>query len=137
MNAPGSGAGADNAAEVEGGRGPPGQARLRQLADEQASLRRVATLVAGGARPAEVFTAVADELGRLIGAEATFVSRVNDTPGEPEGHITVVGSYGRVCDLVPVGFQVPEVLSGRTNLVDEALSAQISTPTTEPLRTAT
>jgi hypothetical protein len=37
----------------------------------------VATLAAGGARPAEVFTAVADELGRLIDAEATFVSSVD------------------------------------------------------------
>jgi hypothetical protein len=36
----------------------------------------VATLVAGGALPADVFTAVADELGHLIGAEATFVSRL-------------------------------------------------------------
>jgi signal transduction histidine kinase len=93
----------------------------RRLADEQAALRRVATLVAGGARPAEVFTAVADELGQLIGAEATFVSRVDlsgaDSPGgpapgasgepaEPEGYITVVGSYGRIKDEVPVGFRV-------------------------------
>jgi len=93
----------------------------RRLADEQAALRRVATLVAGGAQPAEVFTAVADELGRLIGAEATFVSRVDlsgaDSPGgpapgapgeraEPEGYITVVGSYGRIRDEVPVGFRV-------------------------------
>jgi signal transduction histidine kinase len=93
----------------------------RRLADEQAALRRVATLVAGGARPAEVFTAVADELGHLIGAEATFVSRVDlsgaDSPGgpapgasgeraEPEGYITVVGSYGRIRDEVPVGFRV-------------------------------
>ena len=39
-------------------------------------------LRASGAPPAEVFTAVADELGRLIGAEATFVSRVDHTSGE-------------------------------------------------------
>ena len=56
--------------------------RLRELADEQAALRRVATLVAGGARPAEVFTAVADELGRLIGAQASFVSRLDNPFGE-------------------------------------------------------
>jgi signal transduction histidine kinase len=100
---------------------PPDQSRLRQLAEEQAALRRVATLVAGGARPAEVFTAVADELGRLIGAEATFVASVDlssadrpgspvaDPPGEsgePEGHITVLGSYGRVSGEVPVGFRM-------------------------------
>src|SRR6266851_455185 len=109
MNASDAGAGVGHAAEGGAGRDPPGQGRLRQLAEEQAALRRVATLVAGGARPAEVFTAVADELGRLIGAEATFVSRVDHLSGERgelEGHITVVGSYGRVSDQVPVGFRI-------------------------------
>jgi signal transduction histidine kinase len=79
---------------------------LRELADEQAALRRVATLVAGGAQPAEVFTAVAEELGRLIGAEATSVSRVEHQSGEGgelDAYITVVGSYGRVSDRIPVG----------------------------------
>ena len=99
----------------------PDEARPRQLADEQAALRRVATLVAAGARPAEVFSAVADELGQLIGVDATFVSRVDllgvGPPGaagadpsgeraEPEGYVTVVGSYGRISDEVPVGFRV-------------------------------
>jgi signal transduction histidine kinase len=89
---------------------------LRQLADEQAALRRVATLVAGGARPAEVFTAVADELGHLIGAEATFVSRVDqqgEDSGEQTDYLTVVGSYGRLSDRVPVGFRLkllPEMI---------------------------
>jgi signal transduction histidine kinase len=109
VNALDTGAGAGHAADGGAGRDPPGQARLRQLADEQAALRRVATLVARGARPAEVFTAVADELGRLIGAEATFVSRVDHPAGERgelEGHISVVGSYGRVSDEVPVGFRI-------------------------------
>ena len=97
------------------------EARPRQLADEQAALRRVATLVAAGARPAEVFSAVADELGRLIGVEATFVSRVDllgvgqpgaDAAGpsgeraEPEVYVTVVGSHGRISDEVPVGFRI-------------------------------
>ena len=109
MNVLDTGAGAGHAADGAAGRDPPGQARLRQLAEEQAALRRVATLVARGARPAGVFTAVADELGRLIGAEATFVSRVDHPAGErgePKGHITVVGSYGRVSDQVPVGFRI-------------------------------
>ena len=61
-----------------------------------------------GAQPAEVFGAVADELGRLIGAEATFVSRIDELSGERgeiEGYATVVGSYGRVSDQAPVGFR--------------------------------
>ncbi len=108
MNAPDTGAEVDRAAGAAAGRDLPDRARLRQLADEQAALRRVATLVAGGARPAEVFTAVADELGRLTGAEATFVSRVDQLSGERgeiEGYATVVGAYGSVSDQVPVGFR--------------------------------
>jgi GAF domain-containing protein len=108
-------------ADAGPGRDQPDEARPRQLADEQAALRRVATLVAAGARPADVFSAVADELGHLIGVEATFVSRF-DPPGpgppgaavadpsgeraEPEGYVTVAGSYGRISHEVPVGFRV-------------------------------
>jgi len=99
------------------GRDQPDEARPRQFADEQAALRRVATLVAAGTGPPEVFSAVADELGQLIGVEATFVSRVDGPPrapaaapsgkpAEPEGYVTVVGSYGRIRDEVPVGFRV-------------------------------
>jgi pilus assembly protein TadC len=36
------------------------------LAEQQAALRRVAILVARGARPPEVFSAVADELARVL-----------------------------------------------------------------------
>jgi signal transduction histidine kinase len=121
VRTPDAGSGEGRTADAGPGRDQQDEDRPRRLADEQAALRRVATLVAGGARPAEVFTAVADELGRLIGAEATFVSRV-DFPGagspgvpvpgasgertEPERYITVVGSYGRIRDEVPVGFRV-------------------------------
>jgi signal transduction histidine kinase len=99
--------------------GPPrGQAQPEQPADVQAALRRVAAFVAGGAGPARVFTAVADELGQLIGAEATFIFRVDPQSGErgeyrehrehgePGGFITLVGSCGRVSDKVAVGFQL-------------------------------
>ncbi|HTF51145.1 MAG TPA: GAF domain-containing protein [Pseudonocardia sp.] len=118
MNAPDTGADEGYVADAND---PPDGTRLRALVDEQAALRRVATLVAGGARPAEVFSAVADELGRLIGAEATFVSRVDlSTAGGPgrltaepsgergelDGYTTVLGSYGRVSGEVPVGFRV-------------------------------
>jgi signal transduction histidine kinase len=39
----------------------------RALADEQAALRRVATLVAGAASPSRVFALVTEEVGRLLG----------------------------------------------------------------------
>jgi signal transduction histidine kinase len=121
VNAPDTGADLGQAAGAGAGHVPPDQTRLRQFVEEQAALRRVATLVAGGARPAEVLTAVADELGRLIGAEATFVSSVDLSsaggPGSPsndpsgacgelEGYITVLGSYGLVSGEVPVGFRI-------------------------------
>ena len=87
---------------------------LAQLVEDQAALRRVATLVASSTRPADVFSAVADELGRLIGANTTFVSRV-DHPhgehGESGEYITVVGSYGRVSDQAPIGTRF-ELLPG-------------------------
>ena len=46
-----------------------------RIADEQAALRRVATLVAGGAAPEEVFAAVAAEAGQLLGADLAGVGR--------------------------------------------------------------
>jgi signal transduction histidine kinase len=48
---------------------------LRALADQQAALRRVATLVAQGVEPAEVFAAVAEELGRCLNVAGAAVSR--------------------------------------------------------------
>lgn len=61
---------------------------LRRVAKEQAALRRVATLVARGVSPPEVFSAVAGETGRLLDAEATGVARF-----DPDGATTVVGSW--------------------------------------------
>jgi GAF domain-containing protein len=49
--------------------------KVTMLADEQAALGRVATLVAEGARPTEVLDAVAVEVGRLIGADLAVLSR--------------------------------------------------------------
>jgi signal transduction histidine kinase len=52
---------------------------LRVLAEEQAALRRVATLVARGVLPAEVFAAVATETARLLDADATRLMRYEST----------------------------------------------------------
>ena len=48
---------------------------LAQLAEEQAALRRVATLVARGVSPDEIFSAVSNEVGRLFGSEQAAVAR--------------------------------------------------------------
>ena len=45
------------------------------LAREQAGLRRVATLVARGAPPGEVFAAVAAEAGQLVGCDFTLLNQ--------------------------------------------------------------
>jgi signal transduction histidine kinase len=49
--------------------------RARGLAELQASLRRVATLVAHGVTPSEVFSAVAGELARVLGGYTSAVFR--------------------------------------------------------------
>jgi signal transduction histidine kinase len=54
---------------------------LRRLADEQAALRRVATLVARGVPAAEVFAAVAQEVGSVSGPTPR-VAAVGDPPDE-------------------------------------------------------
>src|SRR5262249_27714059 len=57
------------------------EARARMLAEEQAALRRVATLVARGASPDEVLDAGAVEVGRLIGADLAVLSRYDEGGG--------------------------------------------------------
>jgi signal transduction histidine kinase len=62
---------------------------LRTLAVEQAALRRVATLVAESARPAEVFATVAREVGVVLNQPRVGMYRY-----EPDGTATVVGAVG-------------------------------------------
>ncbi len=66
------------------------QDELRQVAQEQAALRRVATLVALGDPPPEVFRAVASETGRVLGAKDSVVARF-----EPDGTASVAGAWDR------------------------------------------
>jgi signal transduction histidine kinase len=49
--------------------------QLRELAEQQAALRRVATLVARGVSPSEVFAAVADEVARCLDIDNVAMSR--------------------------------------------------------------
>jgi PAS domain S-box-containing protein len=66
------------------------EAALRSLLAEQAALRRVATLVAREGEHSEVVAAVAEEVGKLLSAEAAGVVRY-----EPWGQGTVVGTWSR------------------------------------------
>jgi PAS domain S-box-containing protein len=72
--------------------------RQRALVDEQAALRRVATLVASGAPPAEVFDAVVGEIGRLLGVGSAALVRY-DGPD----HAVLLAGWGRLWDAAPLG----------------------------------
>ena len=62
--------------------------KLRRIADEQAALRRLATLVAHGAPSTEVFDAVAREVGQILGARHATVIHF-----EADNMMTVAGSW--------------------------------------------
>ena len=51
------------------------RAALARIAEEQAALRRVATLVARGVGPDELFSAVSNEVGRLFGSGQAAIGR--------------------------------------------------------------
>ena len=82
------------------GRDPPDQARLGQLAAEQAALRRVATLVAQATPPEEVFAAVAEEVGQLFRVELATLLRY-----EPGRTATPVTTWGPAAKNLPVGIR--------------------------------
>jgi signal transduction histidine kinase len=75
---------------------------LRLIIEEQAALRRVATLVAKGVAPAEVFAAVAEEVGSLLGAPSTRLLRY-----EPDGTASVVAAWSETDVDIPVGSRLP------------------------------
>ncbi|HEY4827963.1 MAG TPA: GAF domain-containing protein [Solirubrobacteraceae bacterium] len=74
---------------------------LARLAEQQAALRRVATLVARGPSPEEVFLAVTDEIGRLLAADMSHMVRY-----EADGTFTVIARAG-VRTHFPVGSRWP------------------------------
>ena len=90
-------------------------ARLRKaalaaarLSDEQAALRRVATLVARGAPPEEVFVAVSAEIGQVLSADLTSMSRYDG-----DGAATAVGLWGRTGAPWPLAIGDRVSLGGR------------------------
>jgi signal transduction histidine kinase len=64
---------------------------LARLADEQAALRHVATLVARAVPEGELFGAVIEEVGSLFGADLAGMIRY-----EPDGTVTPVAAWGAV-----------------------------------------
>jgi hypothetical protein len=116
------------------------QVRLAELANEQAALRRVAVLVAGGAPPEEVFGAVAEEVGRLLGTDFTVMSRY-----DPDGAATVVGVWARTgtARVLPVGLRMDfggrnvhtlVFQTGQPERIDDYAGAQAMPPTPNATR---
>jgi signal transduction histidine kinase len=118
---------------------PAIETRLRQLVEEQAALRRVASRVAGGALPAEVFTAVAEEIRRLLGADNAGVGRF-----EPDGtSVMVASSVGEDPLEWSIGTRValrdylaPAMVwrTGRCARVDDDMWSGVSDPVAHGLR---
>lgn len=111
---------------------------VTELAAEQAALRRVATLVAGGRRQEEVLEAAAGEAGHLLGASAVAYLRwegVHDevvvVGGWDDGTETLAAEslYHPAPDSATIGV-LETGLSTRTNEISQELGARcaISSP---------
>jgi PAS domain S-box-containing protein len=77
-------------------------AKVRVLADEQAALRRVATLVAQQTPQADIFAAIAEEIGRLLAVDSIEMVRY-----EEDRVAAVVAGWGALAPAIPSGTRVP------------------------------
>jgi signal transduction histidine kinase len=79
------------------------RAGLARLADEQAALRRVANMVARGVAPSELFGAVTEGAGRLLGADlAAMVRHENDDTLTVLATWAAIGEHPQVATRVPL-----------------------------------
>ena len=76
--------------------------QLSRLAEEQAALRRIAVLVAQHPSPDEVFTAVTESVGPLLGADLAAMHVFGGG-----GAATVVASWSEAGPSLPLGTQLP------------------------------
>ena len=87
----------------------PSRAEGSKMAEEHAALRRVATLVARGVSQDELFAAVNEEIGWLVGADPTSLMRF-----EADDTVTLVAAWSAKDGGFPIGARRP---------VDDALRA--------------
>jgi signal transduction histidine kinase len=73
-------------------------AALARLAQEQEALRQVATLVARGAPPEEIFAAVTEQAADLLAADIAALSRF-----ESDEEMTTLATWARFGEPAPVG----------------------------------
>ncbi|MCU1670239.1 MAG: two-component sensor histidine kinase [Blastococcus sp.] len=99
------------------------QLEFSRLAEEQAALRHVATMVAGRSTAEEIFATVAEEVARLLRADQGTVGRY-----EPDGTMTVTAFWASGDRTLPVGTRIeldgPSVAalvqeSGRPSRIDD------------------
>jgi PAS domain S-box-containing protein len=100
-------ANAESRAELAGS-----EARARKLAEEQAALRRVATLVARESSPEEIFAVVAEEVGQVLCVPIVVVVRY-----EADGSVMrVLGGWSERAFPVPMGTRLS--LDGPSHFAD-------------------
>jgi GAF domain-containing protein len=90
------------AAAYAGRRADTSEEARDELLEEQAALRRVATLVAQEAPPAEVFTAVTEDILRLLDVDDAALFRY-----EEDGEASYITASGTAGQLFPVGSRMP------------------------------
>jgi signal transduction histidine kinase/PAS domain-containing protein len=88
------------------------ETELQRLAGEQAALWRVATIVAREASQAEVFTAIAEEIGQLLGTEEIRMLRYED-----DRSAVVVASWGQSTGVLSIG--------SRLRLEDDSATSRV------------
>ncbi|GAB3902220.1 DUF4118 domain-containing protein [Microbispora bryophytorum] len=87
---------------------------LARIADEQAALRRVATSVARGVSPTEIFGAVAREMGLIVRADHTAIERY-----EPDRTVVLMSSWSASSG------GSPSPVGSRRRLREDGLSALV------------
>ncbi|WP_324338101.1 nuclear transport factor 2 family protein [Baekduia sp.] len=80
----------------------PSRAEGTKMAEEQAALRRVATLVARGVSQDELFAAVNEEVGWLVGADPTSLMRF-----EADDTVTLLAAWSAGDARLPIGARRP------------------------------
>ena len=98
-------------------------AGLRGLGEEQAALRRVATLVARGVPAGELFRAVTEEVRRVLSTEYAHLIRYG-----PAEAATVLAAFGRTDDILPAGTQLKLGGSNATTLASTVVTTSYTGP---------
>jgi len=107
--------GADRGDGVSG----PSRAEGAKMAEENAALRRLATLVARGVSQEDLFAAAGEEVGWLVGADPTFLIRF-----EADDTVTLVAAWSAADTRLPIGARRP-VDDGLRSIRDDGRAVRL------------